>query len=1103
MRFQLHTLSCQYRASLRASETAEIFTASHAHIKNMKSIKSVLLLGSGALKIGEAGEFDYSGTQAIKALKEEGVKVILVNPNVATVQTSEGLADRIYYLPVTSDFVERVIEKEKPDGIMLSFGGQTALNCGLSLAKNGILSKYNVEVLGTPITAIDDTEDRQKFSQKINQIGLATARGSIVESVASGINYAEKLGYPVMVRAGFALGGTGSGVAVNEKMLGEILNRAFATTTQVIIEECLSGWKELEYEVVRDNQDNCIVVCNMENFDPVGIHTGESIVVAPSQTLNNAEYFKLRECAIRAIREFKIIGECNIQFALHPTNGELRVIEVNARLSRSSALASKATGYPLAYIAAKLALGKMLPELTNEVTGKTSACFEPALDYIVVKIPRWDLDKFTHVTPVIGSEMKSVGEVMAIGRTFAEAIQKATRMLNDGYDGIVGGRYNNLSKKDLIEKLKNPDSMRLFTIVSALAQGVSQTEIHDLTQIDLWFIGKLSEIILIYQNLLQTKELNLEMLKTAKQFGFSDRQIADIFNTDELSIRKKRIDWRIIPFIKNIDTMAGEFPAVTNYLYLTYNAEKSDYLPQKSSDKVIVLGSGPYSIGTSVEFDYCAVHTVKSLQELGKKAVVINCNPETVSTDYDISDFLYFEELTFERVMDICDMEKSPVIVAVGGQISNNLAPKLDAQKVQILGTKTNKILDAENRNLFSQMLDNLSIKQPKWTSVNTNQDTIEFAGKIGYPILARPSFVLSGKAMCVIESDDILRDYLKNLDVEVKKHPIVISQFLTRAIECDLDAVAQKGKIIIYTIAEHIEYGGVHSGDATMMLPPQTINPEILVKIKVCADKIVASLEANGPLNIQFLVHEGEIYVIECNLRASRSIAYAGKVYHQNFISLATKIMLGQQNINVKLNSINYVAVKAPQFSFHKLRGSDPVTTVEMNSTGEVVGFGRDKYEAYLKAILGTQIKYPVQKTAFISLGGSAGKLEFLESVKKLADNGFKLFATSGTSLFLRENGIEVNRVGKIYEGIGLNAIDLLKAGKIDFAVVIPEKASETKRGRLVSGITDGYLMRRMAIDMGIPIFTNAQNAGIFVDAILRYSPDTLKIEEYSEYTN
>jgi carbamoyl-phosphate synthase large subunit len=916
-----------------------------------------------------------------------------------------------------------------------------------------------------------------------------------------------------MVRAGFALGGTGSGVASDREELAGILGRAFATTSQVIIEECLSGWKELEYEVVRDNQDNCIVVCNMENFDPVGIHTGESIVVAPSQTLNNSEYFKLRQSAIRAIREFKIIGECNIQFALHPKTGELRVIEVNARLSRSSALASKATGYPLAYIAAKLATGITLPQLNNSVTGITSACFEPSLDYIVVKIPRWDLDKFTHVTPVIGSEMKSVGEVMAIGRTFAEALQKATRMLNDGYDGVISDGFNELSPAELLEKLKLPDSMRLFTITAALAQGVSKAEIGKLTGIDPWFIGKLGEIVYDFQQLKNAPEMNFEILRKAKQMGFSDRTIAGIFKTDELNIRKHRADWNITPLVKRIDTMAGEFPAKTNYLYCTYNANKSDYLPAgpdkhvsltratHNSDKVIVLGSGPYSIGTSVEFDYCAVHCVNQIRNLKKQAVVVNCNPETVSTDYDISDFLYFEELTFERVMDICELEKSPVIVSVGGQIANNLAPKLDRAGVRILGTSTSDILKAEDRDQFGKLLDKLKIKQPKWSAIKTENDALEFAGQVGYPVLARPSFVLSGKAMCVIESDEILKEYWESLDPEVKKQPLVLSKFMTRATECDLDAVAQNGKIMVSTIAEHIEYGGVHSGDATMLMPPQTLGPEIMGKINGCAAAIVQELSVNGPLNIQFLVQGGEIYVIECNLRASRSIAFAGKVYRTNLISLATQILLGQTVDPVILKPVDYVAVKAPQFSFHKLRGSDPVTTVEMNSTGEVAGFGRDKYEAYLKAVLGTQIRYPEEKSAFISLGGSSGKLEFIGSVRKLFQNGFKIYATSGTTLFLKENGIEVTLVGKISEGAGQNAIDLLKNGKIDFAVVIPEKATETKRGRLVNGITDGYLMRRMAIDMGIPIFTNAQNAGIFADAVIKYNPDTLKIEEYHEY--
>lgn len=1071
----------------------------------MKQVKSVILLGSGALKIGEAGEFDYSGTQAIKALKEEGVRVILVNPNIATVQTSQGYADEVYFLPVQSFFVERIIRKEKPEGILLSFGGQTALNCGLDLHEKGILGKYGVRVLGTPIEAIDITEDRKLFARHLKSVGLAPASGRIVTSVKDGLLYAAELGYPVMLRVGFALGGTGSGIAHNKNELESLLGRALATTGQVLIEECLWGWKEIEYEVVRDCQDNCITVCNMENFDPVGIHTGESIVIAPSQTLNNDEFYRLRQAAIDTIRSLKIIGECNIQFALNPKNRQVRVIEVNARLSRSSALASKATGYPLAYVAAKLALGRSLPELKNAITGVTPAFFEPALDYVVIKIPRWDLDKFTHVTQVIGSEMKSVGEVMAIGRTFEETIQKAVRMLSQGYEGIIDDKLVNAKSKPESTAALPPRTNRLFSVVAALHKGQSVPDIFTQTGIDPWFLSKLKRITDVYSDLVKkgrrgSAGLDQEALETAKKAGFSDRQLARIFSTDENTIRKKRIKSGVVPYVKRIDTTAGEFPAKTNYMYMTYNASQSDYVPEKQ-DRVTVLGCGPYAVGTSVEFDWCAVETIKTLRRYGKKTVMINCNPETVSTDYDISDFLYFEELTLERVLDICGIEKGPVVVSVGGQIANNLAGKLAARNIEIAGTDTRMIHKAESRDEFGNLLDELKIPQPPWTRVVSVVELKEFVALHGFPVLVRPSFVLSGKAMSVLETDELLDSYMQDLDINIQENPLVVSSFLENAKECDFDGVARNGSIIRQALSEHIEYGGVHSGDATMVLPPRGIPEAVAALIQDYSRRIAKALTVTGPFNIQYLVKEEQVYVIECNLRSSRSFPFVSKTYGTNFISTAAACFLDRK-INALLPvKLPYTTVKVPQFSFHKLRGADPVMSVEMNSTGEVAAFGRDRHEAYLTAIMSTNIAYPVKKSVFISLGGSAGKLSFLFAAKLLSAAGYKLWATSGTTLFLAENGIKVTRVGKIYEGTHPNVLDLLNGKSIDFAVVTPEFAHETKRGKLAKSMTDGYTMRRMAVDLGIPIFTNSQNARLFVEAITKYGPEDIAIKSWQEY--
>ncbi len=1074
--------------------------------KVLSTQEKILLLGSGALKIGEAGEFDYSGTQAIKALKEEGKQVILINPNVATIQTSEGLADEIYFLPVTPFFVEKVIKKEKPSGILLSFGGQTALNCGMELAKSGVLEKYNVRILGTPIQAVIDTEDRELFSKRLAKIGLKTAKGKIITSAEEGMQFAEELGFPVMLRTGFALGGTGSGVARDRETLQKLLTNAFATAPQVILEESLEGWKEIEYEVVRDQADNCITVCNMENFDPVGIHTGESIVIAPSQTLNNHEYFLLRQVAIDAIRELKIVGECNIQYAVNPKNSDYRIIEVNARLSRSSALASKATGYPLAYIAAKLALGKNLPDLQNLITQKTSAFFEPALDYVVVKIPRWDLDKYSHAINEIGSEMKSVGEVMAIGRTFEEAIQKGARMLNDGYEGVLDKAFSQETRKQLTEKVKKPNSMRLFTICSAMREGVTLEQIHQITGIDMWFLAKLKHIVAMYQKLSKSSfvsfEKNPDLLLSAKQLGFSDRQIGGILKKKEDDVRTLRKKLRILPVVKRIDTMAGEFPAKTNYLYLTYHGTESDHVPNAKEKKAMVIGGGPYSIGTSVEFDWCAVNTIQTLKKNGLSTVMINCNPETVSTDYDNSDYLYFEVLSLERILDIWDIEQSPCVVSVGGQIPNNLAPKLATHRVPLLGTKAENIYRAEDRKTFSKLLDNLKIPQPTWGEARTLKQAKELAVKLDYPILVRPSFVLSGRAMSVLESEKNLDRYMSRKDIDFKEHPLVMSRFLSDATECDFDGVSQDGKIIAYAISEHLEGGGVHSGDSTLTLPAVGLSRSMQDHLRDVAAKIVGALDVNGPFNIQFLVLNDVAYVIECNLRASRSLPFVSKTLHVNFIQMATEVMLGKKVKPVTLTKLPFQAVKVPQFSFHKLRGTDPVLRVEMSSTGEVAAFGKDMHDAYLKGLYATNVKPPQKKAVLVSLGGSKSKLRFLSSCGHLIQMGFTIFGTSGTVLFLKENGIAATAVGKIQETQKHpNVTDLLALRSIDFAIVIPGRYKNNEVEQLYLDNTDGYTMRRMAIDFGIPIFTTVDNAAHFVDALAKYELEDLEVKSWSEY--
>lgn len=1062
--------------------------------------RTLILLGSGALKIGEAGEFDYSGSQAIKAFKEEGYRVVLVNPNIATVQTNTGFADEVYFVPVQPAVVSQIIAKEKPQAISLSFGGQTALNCGMELYRSKILDQFEVAVLGTPVASIIATEDRQLFSQSLKDIGLKTAAGQSVLSVKEGVAVAHSIGYPVMVRAGFALGGSGSGVARSQSELEQRLQHIFAVSSQAVVEECLLGWKEVEYEVVRDLLGNSMTVCNMENLDPVGIHTGESIVVAPSQTLTNTEYYHLRQVSLEAIRHFNIIGECNIQYALHPTSSDYRIIEVNARLSRSSALASKATGYPLAYVAAKLASGKTLPELHNAVTGKTSAYFEPALDYVVVKMPRWDLSKFTTVDTDISSEMKSVGEVMSIGRSFPEALQKAARMLNDGYVGVVDRRFSPKPEDKLIllKRLKQADSLRLFTICALLQLGVSVKVVHDKTGIDLWFLTQINTIIDTLFVLQRTWKLSRNAVLRAKKDGFSDRQIADICGLNEEHVRRQRLRWGITPYVKQIDTMAGEFPAVTSYLYCTYHAEQHDIIPI-SGKKVIVLGSGPYAIGSSVEFDWSAVTTVRTLRQSGYAPIIINCNPETVSTDFDESQALYFEELSLERVRDIYEFEHAPLITSVSGQVGNSLTPQLAKLQIPLLGTPAASINCAESREAFSTLLDSLHIDQPAWKEVKNIEAAARFAKKVGYPILARPSFVLSGQAMSLLHSEAELRFYFDQTHIKSVVHPIVISKFITQATECDFDGVAQSGKLLAWVISEHVESGGTHSGDSSMVLPPMTLSTQVQAKILHIAQQLAASLQISGPVNIQFLIHDDQVSVIECNLRASRSVPFVSKATGVNLIEMSTRIALGRQVAQVKMPKLPYFVVKVPQFSFNKLRGADPVLQIEMNSTGEAAAFGLQPNEAFLKSMLSTGISYPSVKAILISLGGVEAKILLLSACRKLHQAGYVLFATSGTALFLKENEIPVKTVAKLSEGKS-DIATMMQKKQIDFAIIVPDKrlASERKRQQLK---TDGYVLRRLAVDSGVTIFTNTETANFFVSAICNLTFAQLSIKPWSYY--
>jgi len=1074
-------------------------------MSNYLKPKTVLLLGSGGLKIGQAGEFDYSGTQAIKALKEEGMRVVLMNPNIATVQTDENLADAVYLLPLTLQFALQVIKKERPDAILLGFGGQTALNLGLELQEKGILAKYKVRVLGTQVSVIRDTEDRELFVKRLQEIEVKTARSFAARNLNDAKKAAEKIGYPLMVRAGFALGGLGSGIVRNENELLEKLLLIFkprpvrdpvsnGVHPQVLIEEDLCGWKEVEYEIVRDRADNCISVCNMENIDPMGIHTGESIVVAPSQTLSNEEYHRLREIAIKTIRHLGVVGECNIQYALHPKTGDYRVIEVNARLSRSSALASKATGYPLAFIAAKLALGFTLPELKNSVTKTTTACFEPALDYIVLKMPRWDLTKFENAITQIGTEMKSVGEVMAIGRSFEEVLQKAIRMLSIGADGFTANKNGNFRGPHYMDEIKHPTTRRIFAIAEALRAGVSTKKIHAISGIDPWFLEKMQNIIGV-GNLLSRRRLDKDSLLRAKNLGFSDIQIATLTKSTEDRVRKERKRLGILPVIKQIDTLAGEFPAKTNYLYLTYNGAENDVVHGKNS--VVVLGSGPYCIGSSVEFDWSSVQVLKTLAENEYETIMINSNPETVSTDYDMSNRLYFEELSLERVLDIYEFEKPKgVVISTGGQIPNNLALPLHSRGVRILGTSPKNIDRAEDRHTFSKLLDRLQIDQPAWVELTTHKVAARTAARIGYPVLVRPSYVLSGAAMSVAYDETSLLRFLKRATDISTEHPVVISKFIENAREIEIDGVAAHGKLVIYAITEHVENAGTHSGDATVVLPPQRTYLETIRRAKHVTKGIVKELQITGPFNIQFLAKENHLQVIECNVRSSRSFPFVSKVTGYNFIDIATRAMLKEDvSGDYRTLELDFVAVKSPQFSYARIKGADPVSNVEMASTGEVACFGDSFGEALIKSMLSAGFRLP-NKNILISLGKEENKVKLLPALRELAKMNFKLFATEHTADFMRENGIECEKVYKIGTKKEPSVGSLLDNDGVDLIINIPGR----NFGR---DAADGYIIRRKAVDLNIPLITNRQLAESFIVAFSEMNPAQLKSEAVSAYRN
>ena len=1070
------------------------------------NIKKVLLLGSGALKIGEAGEFDYSGSQALKALREEGIKSVLINPNIATVQTSEGVADQIYFLPVTPYFVEKVIEKERPQGILLAFGGQTALNCGVELYKSGVLEKYGVKVLGTPVQAIIDTEDRELFVEKLDEIDVKTIKSQACENIEGARKAAKELGYPVIIRAAYALGGLGSGFCDNEEELDRIAEKAFAFSPQVLVEKSLKGWKEIEYEVVRDRYDNCITVCNMENFDPLGIHTGESIVIAPSQTLTNSEYHKLRALSIKIIRHIGIVGECNVQYAFDPQSEDYRVIKVNARLSRSSALASKATGYPLAFVAAKLGLGYGLFELKNSVTKTTSAFFEPALDYVVCKIPRWDLGKFRGVDRELGSSMKSVGEVMAIGRTFEEAIQKGLRMIGQGMHGFIENKE--LVIEDIDKALKEPTDKRIFIIAKAMAQGYTIDQIHDLTKIDKWFLQKLKNIYDIDNRLHQCANINVleaDLLREAKIYGFTDFQVARALGMEQemdledatLAVRAKRKQMGILPVVKQIDTLAAEYPAQTNYLYLTYSGVAHDITFESDKRSIVVLGSGAYRIGSSVEFDWCGVQALNTIRKEGYRSVMINYNPETVSTDYDMCDRLYFDELTFERVMDILDLEcPKGVVVSTGGQIPNNLAMKLDAQRVPILGTQAKYIDNAEDRDKFSAMLDRIGVDQPEWSALTSMEDVQVFIDRVGFPVLVRPSYVLSGAAMNVCSNQDELERFLKLAANVSKKHPVVISKFMQNTKEVEMDAVARNGEIIAYAISEHIEFAGVHSGDATIQFPAQKLYVETVRRIKKISAQIAKELNISGPFNIQYLARDNEIKVIECNLRASRSFPFVSKVLKINLIELATKVMLGLpvEKPHKSFFDFDYVGIKASQFSFNRLQKADPVLGVDMSSTGEVGCLGDDVNTALLKAMLSVGHRIP-KKSILLSTGTAKDKAAMLDAARTLIEHGYELYATGGTSRYLTENGIENTTVyWPSQEGQHPQALELLHQHKIDMVVNIPKDLTAGE-------LTNGYKIRRASVDLNVPLITNSRLAAAFIHAFCTVKVEDLAIKSWSEY--
>ena len=1073
-----------------------------------ENIKKVLLLGSGALKIGEAGEFDYSGSQALKALREEGIETVLINPNIATVQTSEGVADQIYFLPVQPYFVERVIQKEKPDGILLSFGGQTALNCGVELYRQGILEKYNVKVLGTPVQAIMDTEDRELFVEKLDEINVKTIKSEACENIEQARKAAAELGYPVIIRAAYALGGLGSGFADNEEELNKLAEKAFSFSPQVLVEKSLKGWKEIEYEVVRDRYDNCITVCNMENFDPLGIHTGESIVIAPSQTLSNSEYHKLRALAIKIIRHIGIVGECNVQYAFDPKSEDYRVIEVNARLSRSSALASKATGYPLAFVAAKLGMGYGLFELKNSVTKTTSAFFEPALDYVVCKIPRWDLSKFRGVDKELGSSMKSVGEVMAIGRNFEEAIQKGLRMIGQGMHGFVENKE--LEIDDIDAALREPTDKRVFVISKAMHKGYTVDQIHDLTKIDKWFLEKLKHIIDIDEAMKKCNinTIDKDLLRTAKVYGFTDFQVARAVGLEQelgnmhkaaLLVRNKRKSYGILPVVKQIDTLAAEYPAQTNYLYVTYAGVKSDITFENDHRSIIVLGSGAYRIGSSVEFDWCGVQALNTIRKEGWRSVMINYNPETVSTDYDMCDRLYFDELTFERVMDIIEMEQPHgVIVSTGGQIPNNLAMHLDAQNVPILGTAAKDIDNAEDRAKFSQMLTNNGINQPEWSALTSMEDIDNFIERVGFPVLVRPSYVLSGAAMNVCSNEDELKRFLQLAANVSEDHPVVVSKFIEHAKEIEMDAVAKNGEVIAYAISEHIEFAGVHSGDATIQFPPQKLYVETVRRVKRVGRQIAKELHINGPFNIQFMARDNDILVIECNLRASRSFPFVSKVLKINLIELATRVMLGLpvEKPHKNLFDLDYVGIKASQFSFNRLQKADPVLGVDMSSTGEVGCLGDDTSTALLKSMLSVGHRIPA-KNILLSTGSAKQKVDLLDAAQMLVKHGYKLYATGGSSKFLTENGIENTRVlwpSEEAEGGAPKALEMLHNHEIDMVVNIPKNLTSSE-------LSNGYKIRRAAIDLNVPLITNSRLASAFIYAFCTTKLEDIDIKAWGEY--